>query len=202
MNCPNDQSELRRVTAASHYGQPVILDQCPTCGGIWFDHFELYEAKLGQADTIELLDPDILRTPSVVSNAGLRCPRDRTNLVRFTDLLFPKDIIIARCPACNGFWLNRGEFTRYQRYRESFKKPGEAGSRDEELEQEIERLLAEHKAGTTPGSLENLGRFLSTQLDPVTWSPLDPDQLSDKEHGAFNVVINAVSLLLRLFIRL
>jgi Zn-finger nucleic acid-binding protein len=48
MLCPNENIEMRQVKVESHYGQPVILDQCPECGGIWFDKMELYQVKQGE----------------------------------------------------------------------------------------------------------------------------------------------------------
>jgi Zn-finger nucleic acid-binding protein len=201
MICPNDSIELRTVKAESHYGQTVVLDQCPQCGGLWFDGFEMYMVKQGQADKIELLNVDILRTPSSIENSELLCPRDRAELVRFTDAFFPKDIIIARCPACNGFWLNRGEFSKYQNYRQALNKPEEITIKDDKLERDIARILDEHKTGDATDVLGKLGSFLSTPLDSVTWRPLEPDKLSEKENNTLDLILNALSLILRVFIR-
>ena len=53
MKCPNENAEMQQVKVESHYGQTVILDQCPKCGGIWFDSLELYSVKQGQAEIID-----------------------------------------------------------------------------------------------------------------------------------------------------
>ena len=193
---------MRQVKVEAHYGQWVVLDQCPGCGGIWFDYFELYMVKQGQSDEIELLDADILRIPSEIGNSDLVCPRDQTKLVRFIDPFFPKDIIIVRCPVCNGFWLNRGEFTRYQKYRQGLQRPREVSIADEKLERDIERILAQHKTGDSVDVLGKLGRFLSTPLDSNTWHPLEPDKLSEKEGNALNLILNVLTVILRIFIRI
>jgi len=193
---------MQPVKAESHYGQTVILDQCPSCGGIWFDDFELHRTKQGQSDKIELLDPAILRTPADVQNSDLLCPRDRTKLVRFTDPFFPRDIIIARCPACNGFWLNRGEFTKYQQYRQTLKKPEEIIIEDNKFERDVARLLEEYQTGNAAGVLGKLGSFLSTPMDSLTWRPLEPEKLSAGEKTALNMILNTLSLVLRFFIRI
>ena len=202
MICPNENTEMRQVKVESHYGEWVVLDQCPGCGGIWFDYFELYMVKHGQSDKIELLDADILWTPSAIENSDLVCPRDHAKLVRFIDPFFPKDIIIVRCPACNGFWLNRGEFTKYQKYRQELQQPKEVRIADEKLERDIERILAEHKTGDTVDVLGKLGRFLSTPLDSSTLRPLEPDKLSEKEESALNLILNVLTVILRIFIRI
>ena len=202
MLCPNENIEMQQVKVESHYGQTVILDQCARCGGIWFDNSELYMAKQGEAAKIELLDANTLRTPTAIENSELLCPRDRVKLVRFIDLLFPKDIIIARCPVCNGFWLNRGEFTKYQNYRERLRKPKDVIIEDEKLERDIARILADHRDGDTTDVLEKLGKFLSMPLDTLTWRPLEAEKLSEREKTAFDMIMNAISLFLRLFIRI
>lgn len=199
MNCPNDNSEMKQVKAESHYGQTVVLDQCPECGGIWFDRLELFKAKQGEADKIELLNAENLRTSTAIKNQELLCPKDRVKLDRFNDPLFPKDIVIARCPVCSGFWLNRGEFIKYQQYRQTLMRPREVTPEDEKLAREMSRILAAHKTGDTMDTLGKVGTFLSTPIDQMTWSPLEPEKLSEKEKGAFDIIISALTVILRLF---
>ena len=200
MKCPNENAEMQQVKVESHYGQTVILDQCPECGGIWFDSLELYSVKQGQAEIIDLLSADSLRASSLIEKSDLLCPKDSVKLVNFNDPVFPKDIIIARCPVCNGFWLNRVEFSKYQSYRESLKKPREITEADEKLGQDIARILAEHKIEDTTGALGKLGKFLATPMDNVTWRPLEPNRLSEKENNAINVITNTLSVILRFFV--
>lgn len=200
MNCPNENIEMQQVKLKSHYGQTVILDQCPKCGGIWFDHLELYSVKQGQAETIDFLSADTLRTSSLIENSDLHCPRDSAKLVNFKDAYFPEDIILARCPACNGFWVNRGEFIKYQDFRQSFKKPRETTKADETLGQDIERILSEHQTGEVTEILGNLGKFLGTPMDSMSWQPLEPDHLSEKETSTINMTINILFVLLRFFV--
>ena len=76
MFCPNENIEMHQVRIESHYGQPIILEQCNKCGGIWFDESELFRAKQGEAEEIELLDSEILRNPSKIEKSVLICPRD------------------------------------------------------------------------------------------------------------------------------
>ena len=202
MICPNENVEMQQVKVESHYGQTVMLDQCPGCGGIWFDQFELSAVKQGQAEKIESLNVDALRTTSSIEKTELLCPRDSATLVHFNDPFFPKTIIIARCPVCNGFWLNRGEFVKYQDYRESLKQPRVITAEDEKVGQEIAQILAEHRTEDATEAWGNLGRFLSTPMDNVAWRPLEPDRLSEKEKNAMNLISNVLLVILRLFIRI
>jgi Zn-finger nucleic acid-binding protein len=201
MICPNESIEMRQVKVESHYGQTVILDQCPKCGGIWFDRFELYSVKQGQAEKIDLLNVDTLRTSTLVKNSELLCPRDSVKLVHFSDPFFPEGIIISRCPVCSGFWLNRGEFVKYQDYRQLLQKPRVITAEDEKVGQELARILAEHKTGDTTDALGKLAKFLSTPMDNLTLRPLEPDKLSEKEKSVIDTIVGALLVVLRLFIR-
>ncbi|MEL7562268.1 zf-TFIIB domain-containing protein [Dehalogenimonas sp. 4OHTPN] len=165
MRCPHDQSELRGVAAACHYGLPLQLDQCPECGGIWFDESELFRARQGEAARLEALDEASLAQPTAEVRRDLACPRDGTRLQRFTDRHFPREIILERCPACRGLWLNRGHFRGYQRFREK-KFTDSIENLDLKPSEELKRLAAEHRQGNSTKTMRKLGEFLSTPMGP------------------------------------
>ena len=48
MNCPKDQTPLRERERETAGRDVVVMDICPTCGGIWLDQGEL--EKLSQAE--------------------------------------------------------------------------------------------------------------------------------------------------------
>ncbi len=200
MICPNENIEMHQVKIESHYGLPVILEQCKRCGGIWFDKLELFMAKQGQAEKIELLDSEILSTPSTIEKSKLICPRDQAELVRFTDRDFPKSIIVERCPVCDGFWLNRGEFTKYQKARQELQRPKEHSAEDKKFKEDIQRILAEHRSGSSADVLGNLGRFLSTPIDTATLRPLESDERPPEEGRKLDFILNILTLILRAFI--
>jgi Zn-finger nucleic acid-binding protein len=201
MICPNDNIEMQQVKIISHYGQPIFLEQCKCCGGIWFDESELYRAKQGEAEKIELLDSVILRTPSTIESSIHVCPRDKTDLFRFMDPYFPKDIIVERCPTCNGFWLNRGEFAKYQEARqELLRPPKEKNPEDIKLEEDIKRILELHQTGDNDDLLKRLGKFLSKPLDTNAVIPLESTQRSNEEGNSLNLLLNILMTILRIFI--
>jgi Zn-finger nucleic acid-binding protein len=191
MLCPVDKIEMHRVKIVSHYGQHIELDQCEICGGIWFDEAELFRAKQGEAEKIELLNTDTLKNPSMIENSRLICPRDKTVLHLFTDRYFPEDIILARCPTCKGIWLNRGLFTKYQRFRQELKRTKEKTSEDKQLEERISNLIAAHQAEHPNDTLERLGEFLSTPVD-------SEEGVSDTAKGVGDTA-NIIMLLMMIF---
>jgi Zn-finger nucleic acid-binding protein len=199
MNCPNDNSCLHPVSVRSHYGRPIVLEQCGQCGGIWFDESELFRAKQGEAEKIEALDAETLRAPTHVSQIVLKCPRDAAELYRFQDRYFPLGIILERCPACNGIWLNRGHFTRFQQARREIESSGRQKPPDEKLQQDIERILALHREGDNTGALTRLAAFLSTPMDRSTLRPLNKEyepQEDSKVSGAIDIIMTLLGALL------
>jgi Zn-finger nucleic acid-binding protein len=203
--CPVDRIEMQPVKADAHYGQTVFLDQCSTCGGIWFDSGELYMPKYGEAEKIERLNVQALQSSALIDYNDLHCPRDQTKLIRFQDPFFPKDLIIARCQICNGFWLGRGEFIKYQEFRQvrqHSNQPKELIIEDSKFEQDMRQILEASKNKDHIEMVGKLGKFLSMPVDQITGLPLEPDKLSDDEKTAYNLVMTALNLIFRFFIRI
>jgi Zn-finger nucleic acid-binding protein len=199
--CPNDHVEMQQVRVESHYGLPVILEQCKSCGGIWFDQFELYSIKSAQAEKIELLDSEILSCPAQVASSNLVCPRDQNTLIQFSDINFPKEIIVERCPQCNGFWLNRGEFTRYQKIRQGLQRSKETSPEQEQrFKEDIRKILSENREGGYSDVLLKLGRFFSTEVYPLSQRPLEPETMAPGGQRAFDTIMNILTLILRVFV--
>jgi Zn-finger nucleic acid-binding protein len=207
MLCPNENIQMVPVKIEAHYGQIILLDQCPQCGGLWFDKLELYRAKLDQAEKIEKLDAALLNNTTVMQNSKLICPQDRMELIRFNDSYFPQGIIVAKCPVCDGFWLNRGEFTKYQKARLAAKQPREViiSESNAKLNEDMQRILAQYQTGNSTDSLTRLSKFLSTPMDTVT---LRPDGSVTESAGAASAAERTIStatsilmLVLRLFLR-
>ncbi len=203
MKCPIDNTEMRRVTVESHYGQPVFLDQCRECGGVWFDETELFRARQGEAEKIESFDTGGLWSSTNIQKRDIRCPSDHSKLVLFKDPYFPEDIILARCPLCGGIWLNRGEFTKFQRARQKLQRPVERSVRDKKLEEEVKRILSEYRsegAGDRLETLERLGRFLSTPAGDIALLPSrQPKRRLGQEKPA-SLVLNLLMSLFMAFI--
>ena len=188
---------MHRVKIAGHYGEPIVIDQCKTCGGVWFDESELFRAKQGEAERIEALDAAMLQTATTIENPRLICPKDEAAMQLFTDRYFPTDVVLVRCPSCHGIWLNRGTFTKYQQFRQELihekKSP-----QDEEVKERIAHLVASYEAGSSNETLKRLGEFLSTPVD----SGRTPD-LGDASdaRGIAGLALTTLLTILRLILR-
>ncbi len=132
----------------------VLLDQCETCAGIWFDHGEL-EAVVGTTTASTLEDS------KVEERSGL-CPRCAIEMVPVAASQDPtRPVLVDRCPSCMGLWLprNRLQDIEGQRVplsvRELFVGP-EADAQavkdlpdsERELVLEAEKLLQSHPMRT------------------------------------------------------
>jgi len=113
--CPHCGVLMRSVSARARSGYCLLLDQCPQCGGIWCDRWELYPLEAGEAARIEGLDEAQLHAAGPPAGASGRCPRCTAPLQPFRDRALPDDARIERCGVCDGMWLNRGELTRLKR---------------------------------------------------------------------------------------
>jgi Zn-finger nucleic acid-binding protein len=153
-------------------------------------------AKHGEAEKIELLDTEVLRTPLEIREAIRKCPRDNMELFRFKDRYFPKGIILERCHSCGGIWLNRGDFSRFQQARREFSNAEVKTADDNKLTEDIKRILEEHRIGDTTDKLKNLGNFLST---PMNRNTLTTSETDDEQPQANNIANYALNILILVF---
>ncbi|MBI5287085.1 MAG: zf-TFIIB domain-containing protein [Deltaproteobacteria bacterium] len=155
--CPGCGNGLKEVYAEASYGRYLILDQCQNCGGIWFDRWELYFLKDGEADRLDPVDSERLLTPlSFLKGPGL-CPNCDVNLEPFQDPNLPEDARIEQCTGCNGLWLNRGELRRYKDYRTAKRKQNTPHRKGQAQSQECNQKNLE--------TLQNLGKAISTKVN-------------------------------------
>jgi Zn-finger nucleic acid-binding protein len=118
--CPSCASPMASVCIDSHYGkEDLIIEQCSSCGNIWFDDLEFTRSKRGEASRIDHpFDETIYQTTSHSSHQSLRCPRDGQQLVPLAGLVIADALAIETCHTCHGVLMNRGEFTAYQQARQ------------------------------------------------------------------------------------
>ena len=104
MQCPRCQIEL-----AAHIVDDVEIDECTSCGGVWFDHDELRRAKDLMDPNLGWLDFEIWEHEDrfKVGAGRLACPRcgDATCTLAYD----ATEIDVDYCPACRGAWLDKRE---------------------------------------------------------------------------------------------
>ena len=114
MTCPNCGQELR---ASAREG--ISVDECPQCGGTWFDRGELRRAKDSADEDLRWLDYDVLAgeegSPGAPSDR--QCPRCGSHME--SRRYMESNVVVDVCPAEHGVWLDQGEFTRIIDYLEN-----------------------------------------------------------------------------------
>ncbi|OIP23288.1 hypothetical protein COX95_01700 [bacterium CG_4_10_14_0_2_um_filter_33_32] len=184
MFCPNCKTQFKTVQANSaNPGLFVLIDQCPNCGGIWFDQFELYQISSSEAQQIDNVN-EVLLANKMPINSNLYCPKDHTKLEEFNDPNIPKDIQIDRCAKCSGIWLNKGELLRFKnRMKQSTKG----------IDSKIKSLIeAEFKGSSSMETLGRIGNFLMT---PVISASPTSFMLQREENNPYNFSSEQISAL-------
>lgn len=113
---------MNPVTARANPGSLIELDQCPSCGGIWCDRWELFPVQPGEAERLETLDHELLRSRRPARRENLYCPRCTAPLASPADPLLGPDLRLRRCLRCDGIWLKRGQLSRYKRWQEKIRE--------------------------------------------------------------------------------
>lgn len=105
LDCPR----CREIKLEEIEVEEVLIDRCPRCGGLWFDHNEI-RGILGRDSTVQQLDTII--PPSQDEVASMRCPRCASD-VPLRKMTCRGDgaavLLMYRCASCVGTWLDRGE---------------------------------------------------------------------------------------------
>jgi Zn-finger nucleic acid-binding protein len=91
------------------------VDQCRSCGGIWFDRKEL--------EVIMDLAARDMTIPATAEETRRTCPRDFEKLLTFR---YPQtEVMIDMCRRCDGLWLDGGELTEIRKIRSQLDEHGE-----------------------------------------------------------------------------
>lgn len=117
--CPECSGVMRPVKVSTHLGQPFEVEQCESCGGMWFDKSECHRLHADDIDKLDTLDEGALEEITKPTDHRALCPKDKTELIPFEDRYFPRDLRIDHCIKCDGLFFNRGE---YSAYRNAYKK--------------------------------------------------------------------------------
>jgi Zn-finger nucleic acid-binding protein len=165
-NCPSCQTSMREIMVFSHYDSPVFIEQCDSCGGLWFDSLEIYYSKNGVADTLSEIDKEKLTTKSALKDGALLCPNDKSALKQFEDANFPPGLHMDSCPICNGFWVNRAEFAKFQDHRSKISQENKkiSSAEDEDFKKQMNELIG---TGSDSKMLDLAGNFSQFLMTPV-----------------------------------
>ena len=106
-NCPKCDIALENKEI-----EPISVDLCPTCEGVWFEKDELRQAKDITDSDLNWLDFEIWKNKDKfkASESSIKCPDCglQTVLLNYGET----DVEIDYCLECQGVWLDKGEFIK------------------------------------------------------------------------------------------
>ncbi len=103
MNCPGcHQPSLVETMARGG----VLVDVCKTCKGVWLDRGKVFLLSRKPKELERLLTSET--DEPVLSDR--QCPRCHVNLEEMPFLR--RDLLVDRCPECEGYWFDSGELTK------------------------------------------------------------------------------------------
>jgi len=157
ISCPHCHVPMRCVSAPAKTGYLISLDQCPCCGGIWCDRWEVYPITAAGAQALDPVDREALLRPATSSmGEPCECPRCRARLRRFSDPTIGADACIARCPNCEGLWFNHGELRQFKARMDSPLIAGAAASGGAVHDAELDRVCQQLGPAAVPPTVSNL----------------------------------------------
>jgi len=110
MECPKCNAQMIERSVEVLHGK-VVLDQCSSCKGLWFDNGEAEQLKKSwMSDFLDSGDPQIGKTYNRVRD--IQCPRCSKPMSKIRD---PKQSHL-EYEACaeHGVFMDAGEFTDFK----------------------------------------------------------------------------------------
>ncbi|MBI3784609.1 MAG: zf-TFIIB domain-containing protein [Deltaproteobacteria bacterium] len=155
LQCPACQHSLNEVRAPATTGYCLLLDQCPQCGGVWCDKWELYPLSTEAARQIDPAGQGTVPAEPPQSVGSYPCPRCSVRMKPFVDPSLPATVRIARCSRCEGMWLCRGQLRLVKRQSQAI-RPTESRLSERDL----------HADSWPPGEWPAIAH-LDTALNPA-----------------------------------
>jgi Zn-finger nucleic acid-binding protein len=106
MECPVCANILTTITAGR-----ITVDACEgSCGGLWFDRYELMRVDETDESAGEGL-LEIERDPNLKVDLSkrLNCPKCPEVVMMRHFFSAKRQVVVDECPDCGGHWLNPGE---------------------------------------------------------------------------------------------
>ena len=116
--CPKCAGRLEQVVCAG-----VEIDRCLHCKGLWFDSLEAETLKAVKgSESLDIGNPETgSQLDQIIED--IECPRCQHRMTRMVDI-DQHCIWYEKCSACQGVWLDAGEF---KNFKDNFKRQGFLG---------------------------------------------------------------------------
>ena len=99
--CDTAMAEVPVPEELSAAGNPILIERCERCHGMYFDKSETEDA-LGVAESLLGMAGTMKLPPK---NYPLKCPACAGKM----ELYRARGVMFDACPRCEGIWLDKGE---------------------------------------------------------------------------------------------
>ncbi len=144
--CPSCRVSMTIVVSHQVYGQHLELDQCPRCGGVWFDDLEIYTVHPEALKELEHIDIGGFVQLQSQADTSLSCPRMHGSLEEFAHEKFAPYVEMNICHECHGVWVHHISLSSF------------VGGRDARRRENAEKEMTEGQK-----VLQNYMRELATE---------------------------------------
>jgi Zn-finger nucleic acid-binding protein len=104
--CPDCESPLTKKNL-----DPVRIDECPNCSGIFFESDEFRQTKDAADSDLEWMDFDVFQVDECHTKSSTRkCPGCQLSMVMVN--YATTGVEIEACARCKAIWLDKGEFQK------------------------------------------------------------------------------------------
>jgi hypothetical protein len=167
MTCPNCRAEMTARTYERTYGQPVTIDICDACQGIWFDELEMLQLSPGATLQVFLHIQEAAGAARQPLGSRLACPRCTNALDEAHDMQRNTRFTYFRCGNGHGRFTTFFQFLRARNFVRTLTAKEIA-----ELRRHVRQVNCSNCGAPIDINADVACRFCRT---PV--SMLDPDQM-------------------------
>lgn len=143
MRCPACNGVLRVVKAKN-----FVIDICPGCKGVWFDcdDFAPFAGRLSEREDLKPPPPTFFQNRSVTDASKVyedprSCPKCQAVLRKF-NYAYDSNIMLDKCPNCDGIWTDYGEIQNVAAYLKRDPKADALGASIVKQQRDMENLAA------------------------------------------------------------
>ncbi len=129
--------------------EDIEIDRCPSCGGTWLDQDELWaiveirDQKRPPTLVADVISASFSGVPATEHSTLERCPKC-SEIMSPMNYNYSSGIVVEKCPAGHGIWLDRQELEKVQAHAEHWDSESEKNK--DEWKALLRKVEAEAKA--------------------------------------------------------
>jgi Zn-finger nucleic acid-binding protein len=116
MHCPSCGAILQKLTVSTNEGGVFEVDHCGSCGGTWFDPYEVNRIPYHEVARIAKIT--VLSHSGPKASRDKKCPRCHKILHHYQAQSIPANVRFWRCVHCHGIWAGQKSLEIFKQIQE------------------------------------------------------------------------------------